>query len=196
MIYLSADEQEWAKRWLEHHGLSGRNVIAIHPGAHYETQRWPGEYYAELIGRIGRHGQAEVLLLGGPSDAKVVGEILAGGKGDTRACIQDDLRKFLAILSRCRMLVCNNSGPLHCAAALGIPTLSFMGPTVKERWMPLGGGHRVLRRDELPCIGCNSGRCLIETHDCMRLIAPEAAFETLRGELTWPPAANFRQNRP
>ncbi len=182
-LYISADEKGWARQWLDDRGLVNHTRIAIHPGAHYETQRWPVEYHARLIDLILRQTEAEVILLGSPSDAGVVDEILTRGTGNVHVCIQDDLRKFLAILSQCRMLVCNNSGPLHCAAALDIPTLSFMGPTVRELWMPVGEIHRVFRRDELPCIGCNSGRCRIGTHDCMSLIRPEAAFEIIRNTL-------------
>ncbi len=183
-IYLSADEKGWARQWLDEHGLLKRERIAIHPGAFYKTQRWPAEYYAALTELICRKTQAQVLLLGGPADAGIISEITARIKEDRCLCLQDDLRKCLAILSQCRMLVCNNSGPLHCAAALDIPTLSFMGPTVKEQWMPVGEIHRVFRRDDLPCIGCNSGSCRIETHDCMRLIRPEVVFENIRNELS------------
>jgi lipopolysaccharide heptosyltransferase II len=183
-LYISDDEKEWARQWLDDHGLLNKTRIAVHPGAHYETQRWPVEYYAELMGLIRQQSSAEIILLGGPSDTKVVEEILTNGQGNICVCIQVDLRKFLAILSQCRMLICNNSGPLHCAAALDIPTLSFMGPTVKELWMPVGEGHRVLRMDELPCIGCNSGHCSIKTHECMRLIRPEAVHEIVKRELS------------
>jgi lipopolysaccharide heptosyltransferase II len=188
-IYVSAEEKKWARQWLDDHGLLKKNRIAVHPGAYYETQRWPAAHYAELIDLIRRRSRLEVLLLGGPSDASGIEEILTRGKRDICVYLQDDLRKFLAILSQCRMLVCNNSGPLHCAAALDLPTLSFMGPTIKELWMPVGKGHRVLRRDELPCIGCNSGYCKIKTHDCMRLIMPETVFEIIRRE-----AEGFRES--
>ncbi len=202
VVYLSADEREWAGRWLDGHGLCGKVLIAVHPGAYYETQRWPIEYYAGLIDLMCQQTQWEVILLGGSSDAKVIDEILTRCERDISAYVQNDMRKFLAILSRCQMLVCNNSGPLHCAAALNIPTLSFMGPTVKELWMPMGEGHRVLRLDDLPCIGCNSGRCRIKTHDCMRMIGPEAAFKIIQKELfplfsgsgqVTPEGKNYRQ---
>ena len=178
-IYLGADEQAWADQWLQENGFHGKKVVAIHPGAYYETQRWLPEHYAELIRLIREQSQADVILFGGPSDIKVVDDIRSRVKMDSCVCIQDDLRKFLAILSQCQVLVCNNSGPLHCAAALKIPTISFMGPTVKEQWMPLGDIHCVLRLDDLPCIGCNCGWCKIKTHDCMRLISPEIVIEII-----------------
>jgi lipopolysaccharide heptosyltransferase II len=172
-IYLGADEQAWAGQWLQENGFKSKKIVAIHPGAYYETQRWLPEHYAELIRLIRERSQADVILFGGPMDIKFIDDIRSRDKMDISVCIQDDLRKFLAILSQCQLLVCNNSGPLHCAEALKIPTISFMGPTVKELWMPVGEEHHVLREDDLPCIGCNLSYCKIKTHDCMRRIKPE-----------------------
>jgi lipopolysaccharide heptosyltransferase II len=178
-INLGGDEKAWAHQWLQENGFQGKAIAAIHPGAYYETQRWLPEHYAELIRLIRERSQADVILFGGPSDIKVIDDIRSRVKMDICVCIQDYLRNFFAILSQCRVLVCNNSGPLHCAAALKIPTVSFMGPTVKEQWMPLGDIHRVLRLDDLPCIGCNCGWCKIKTHDCMRLISPERVINLI-----------------
>ncbi len=171
-IYLSTDEQAWAGQWLKENGFDGNKIVAIHPGAYYETQRWLPEYYAELILLIRGQTQTEVILFGSPSDAKVVNDIISKINVDVCVSIQEDIRKFFSILSRCQMMVCNNSGPLHCAVALNVPTISFMGPTDKEKWMPVGDFHKVFRIDRLPCIGCNLGYCKIKTHDCMRLITP------------------------
>jgi lipopolysaccharide heptosyltransferase II len=178
-IYLGADEQAWAGQWLQENGFQGKKIVAIHPGAYYETQRWLPDHYAELIRLIRERSQADVILFGGPSDIKVIDDIRSRVKMDICVCIQDDLRKFLAILSQCQVFVCNNSGPLHCTAALKIPTISFMGPTVKELWMPVGEEHYVLREDDLPCIGCNLGYCKIKTHDCMRRIKPERVINLI-----------------
>ncbi len=179
VIYLGADEQVWADQWLRENGFQSKKIVAVHPGAYYKTQRWLPEYYAGLIDLIRRKTTLEVVLLGGPPDVIVIEDILAGLKPPVCVSVQKDIRKFFAILAQCRLLVCNNSGPLHCAVALGIPTISFMGPTVKEQWMPVGDIHRVLREDDLPCIGCNLGYCRIGTHDCMRLIRPEKVIEVI-----------------
>jgi len=179
VIYLGRDEQAWAGQWLQENGFHGKKIVAIHPGAYYETQRWLPKHYAELIRLVRRQTPFEIVLLGGPSDAIVVEDILAMLNDPVCVSVQEDIRKFFAILSHCRLLVCNNSGPLHCAGALKIPTISFMGSTVKEQWMPIGEYHHVLRKDDLPCIGCNLGYCKIKTHDCMSSIRPESVFEII-----------------
>jgi len=181
-IYISDDEQVWARKWLADNGLQGNTVVGIHPGAHYQTQRWLPEYYAELIQLLRCQPQTGVILFGGPSDAKVIEEIISKVKTDICVSMQNNLRYLSALLAQCHIFICNNSGPLHIASALNIPTISFMGPTVKEQWTPISANHRVLRRDDLPCIGCNLGYCKIKSHDCMRLIGPEAVFEIIQSE--------------
>jgi heptosyltransferase-2 len=179
VIHLGVEEQAWAGQWLQENGFQNKKVVAIHPGAYYETQRWLPEYYAELIRLIHEQTQAEVIIFGGSSDATVLENILSKVSHPVCVSIQGDIRKFVALLSQCHIFVCNNSGPLHCAVALNIPTISFMGPTVKDLWMPVGEAHHVLREDNLPCIGCNLGYCKIKTHDCMRLIRPERVIDII-----------------
>jgi len=169
-IFLTDDEKKWAGDWLNKNGMGSNPVIGIHPGAYYETQRWPQERFAELIERLQKDKKLVPIIFGGPDDEHLVNRICSILHGEVTTYIALDLRKLAALISCCHVFVCNNSGPLHMAVALGTPTISLMGPTIKERWMPVGDIHTILRIDDLPCIGCNKGYCKINTHDCMRLI--------------------------
>ena len=73
--------------------------------------------------------------------------------------------------------MCNNSGPLHLAAALGVPTVSMMGPTDPVLWWPNGDDQIVIRKDA-GCGPCSLGRC--GPHKCMDLITVEEVFEKVR----------------
>lgn len=176
-LYLPPGERARAAGWLAGQRFSGRPLLGIHPGAYYETQRWPAEHYAALAGRL--QTRFDVILFGGPADEGLVERIRFGIPGGALAVVTPDIRRFAALLSCCRLLVCNNSGPLHVAAALDVPTVSFMGPTVKALWSPLGEGHVVLRMDGLSCIGCNRGVCPVGTLECMRRITPDMAAEAV-----------------
>ena len=169
-IFLSADEKNWAREWLNRNGLGSNPLVGVHPGAYYESQRWTAENFAELIDLLHADGKADVLLFGGPGDEAICHRIELKAATGVRSFLAADIREFLALLASCRVLVCNNSGPLHMAVALNVPTISTMGPTNKDRWMPMGPDHQVFRIDDLPCIGCNLGDCKIKTHNCMRLI--------------------------
>jgi lipopolysaccharide heptosyltransferase II len=179
-VFLSKGELASAREWLHERRNGSLPFIGIHPGASCETQRWPAEYYSKLGTLLLREGRKGVILFGGPADRQLI-EAMARRIGETvLTCITGDIRRFSALVACCQLLVCNNSGPLHVACALGIPTVSFMGPSVKERWTPRGNVHRVLRRDRLYCIGCNHGSCAMKTHACMRQIGPEDALEAIR----------------
>jgi len=171
-LFLNESEKNWTKEWLKNKGIVNKTVIGIHPGGHYITQRWPAAYFAELIRILSTAGSFEVILFGGTGDRDIVQRILENSPSIVTCFISGNIRKFISLLSSCDVFVCNNSGPLHIAVAMHIPTVSTMGPTVKERWWPIGDIHKVLRIDQLSCIGCNSGKCKIKTHDCMRMITP------------------------
>ena len=176
-MFLVEDEKQWARNWLRERRMGSRPVVGIHPGAYYESQRWPPDNFAELVCELQKARREELILFGGPGDEMLLDSIVSMSGEDILTYIPDDLRKFAALLSCCSVFICNNSGPLHMAVALKTPTISFMGPTDKNRWMSIGDIHKVLRMDDLPCIGCNLGYCKIKTHDCMRLISSQMVMD-------------------
>ena len=98
------------------------------------------------------------------------------------AVIDQPINVWAALLQRMDILICNNSGPMHIAAAVGTPTISFMGPTQYPRWKPWGEGHIIVRKN-IPCIGCNNGFCRIKTHECMQRIEVSEVMQHL--EQAW-----------
>ena len=182
-IYVTESEKEYAVNWLKNKKIGDRPIIGIHPGAHFESQRWPVARFAELVTKLNAEMKVNLIIFGSRGDREIVKRIVALSKDDVLTHISDDLRQFVALVSTCNVLICNNSGPLHIAIALKIPTISTMGPTDKIRWMPFGEIHQVLRVDELSCIGCNSGYCKIKTFDCMWLITPSMVMEALKSML-------------
>lgn len=182
-IFLTDDEKEWTHDWLKAKGVWGKPVVGIHPGGYYQTQRWLPERFAEVANQVKEDGYASVVMFGGPGEEGLVNRISSMIHGDVPAYCGHNLRRFAALIYSCCVLICNNSGPLHIAVALGIPTISFMGPTNQARWMPIGAIHTVFRMDDLPCIGCNLGSCKIKTHDCMRLITASMVLEAARNIL-------------
>lgn len=179
VIYLDEEERQWADSWLKERNLGHRPLLGIHPGGHYETQRWPVEYYSLLVGLIIDHKIFDIIVFGNPAEKETLEEIAEKNQQLPQVFADADMRRFFALLSRCRLLICNNSGPLHCAVALGVPTISFMGPTDKNRWYPLGEGHLILRRDNLSCIGCLQARCPIKTHECLYSIHPDEVWRKI-----------------
>ena len=182
-LFLGTEEMEWAGRWADRVNPERKRLVGIHPGAYYETQRWGAANFAGLIQRLSLESDCRVVLLGGLAEEGLVRRISEQVGEIPPVFISSNLRQALAMISRLDFLVCNNSGPLHMAAALSVPTLSFMGPTEISRWMPLGEKHRVLRAVELECIGCNRGICPKGTLECRNRISPEMMFHALKDHM-------------
>ena len=143
--------------------------IAVHPGGHYATQRWSPECFAELITLLtGRMGAACVVLAG-PGEQELCRHVCAATP-DALSPGPTTVREMMALVASCDLFIGNNSGPLHIASALGLPTVSVMGPTDPLRFAPRGAADRVVRRD-LPCSPCQRARCW--HHTCLRSIEPE-----------------------
>jgi len=160
-------------------------LVGIHPGGTHWTQRWPVEYFAELADELILSGSARVILCGGPSDWETIRQVQERMRAVPEVAPPfPSLRDFAVFLSHLDLLVCNNSGPLHLACAVGTKTFSFMGPTKAAQWWPKGEGHTVFRRDDLPCIGCGRGYCRMKNHDCMRGILPGELFQAVGKELS------------
>jgi ADP-heptose:LPS heptosyltransferase len=125
---------------------SGQKIVAIHPGGYYQSQRWPLERFAALARLLVDEMKEEIILIGGPEDKQIVrGIINEIGERNVRF-IYPGLKDMALILKDCKVLICNNSGPLHFAAALGVPTVSTMGPTDRTLWRPVGDNAIVVDR--------------------------------------------------
>ena len=182
-LFLTEEERQWGREWVKENVKGCNRIVGIHPGAHYESQRWLPERFAELANEVRKDRGTEVIIFGGPGDKRLVATISSMLDKNVVSYVTGDLRRFAALLSCCHVLACNNSGPLHMAVAINIPTISIMGPTNKDRWMPVGEIHKVLRADDIPCIGCNLGYCEMKTHECMKSITSSMVLEAVGGVL-------------
>jgi len=99
-----------------------------------------------------------------------------------------ELPLFLAVLKRAKIFISGDTGPLHFAAALGVPTISLFGPSRVENWAPLGEHHQALIGNPCGCDG-NSATCHSPSH-CLSAISPERVFAALQNAL------NLRQPAP
>ena len=155
-------------------------TITIHPGGHYESQRWPHDRFASLVKKILERYNAKVVIIGGPDDGETVGRIIKAIDDSDVKAVFPAMKDLAYLLSASSLLVCNNSGPLHLAAALGVPTVSMMGPTDPALWRPNGDNQIVVRKD-VGCNPCSRGRC--SGHQCMELITADEVFAAADSQL-------------
>lgn len=182
-IYLESEEKKRAKELLREKGLSRELLIGIAPGARWFTKRWPGENFAALgdllIGRL----SADILIVGDEADRQTsigVGQTMRNEPIQT--CGETSLRQLAALLELCDLLVCNDSGPMHLATAVGTPVVALFGPTVEEFGFGPWGNRNIVLSKPVPCRPCSlhgSDRCPKDHFDCMRLIEPEEVFDAV-----------------
>jgi len=181
-IYLMEDEIQWAKGYFASKNfVDGELKIAVHPGAHYQSQRWPVQYFAELIKKITDKFKVRVIVFSEKSEKKILAQMQdIVGMDNVEYAHDKTLRQFMALLSQCDLLICNNSGPLHIAVAENIPTVSITGPTDLNLWSPCGKEHVVIRHN-LPCSPCNLSFC--QRHKCMELVIVKEVEEAVDAQI-------------
>lgn len=141
-------------------------LIGIHPGARIATRRWGDERFAEVARRVVAETDAHVLWFSEPGDA--------GAPPPLERChpAKLEFRPFLSTLGRCRLLVCNDSGPMHLAGLLGVPVVAVFGPQQPEWFGPRGPNDRVVIRPEFWCRPCQDS-CIFDQPYCLRTIEPD-----------------------
>jgi heptosyltransferase-2 len=143
--------------------------IGVNPGAFYGTaKRWLPERFAAVADTLADRG-ARIVLVGGAAERPVGAAIAAQMRAPARVlCGETTLPELVGVLARLRLLVTNDSGPMHLAAALGVPVVAVFGPTDWRETHPLGEAHRVVR-EPVPCSPCGLRECPID-HRCMRRV--------------------------
>ncbi len=178
-LSLNGTQEMWAEAFLSRHRLKGRLLIGLNPGATYgEAKCWPPERFAELGRRLIQDNRASILIFGSSRpQEKALNAAIAGGIGE--GCLnlsgETSLLQLAALLRHCRLLVTNDTGTMHVAAAVGTRVIAIFGPTDPRTTSPLGEGHVVIRK-EVPCSPCLKRVCP-EDHRCMELISVANVFK-------------------
>lgn len=170
-VYVSDEEKEWARHYVGQSGIGdGERAVALHPGSFYPSQRWSMDGFAKVGAFLADRHRAHVFLFGDRSEETLLRMIHDRIDRERVTVFCDmDLRHVIALLGQCSLLVGNNSGLLHLASALGVPTVSIVGPTDFVLWQPCGRGHLVIRHP-VPCAPCSRPVC--RDHWCMKAISP------------------------
>ena len=153
--------------------------IAIQPGARWPNKRWPVEYFAELVRLLAqKFPDVRFAILGGKED-KSLGGIISRIEPErcSNLCGQTSLPEMVEWLRHCDLLITNDTGPMHVAAALGKPLMALFGPTEPRRTGPYGRLQNVLRID-LPCSPCLKSHCHYEKrNECLNALSPATVLE-------------------
>jgi len=131
--------------------LGGKRFVALFPGASIAERRWGAERFRGVAGELAGRG-IPVVVVGGECDAAEAGGVLQG-LGGLNLAGRTTLAETAAVIAQSALLLSGDSGVLHLAVGLGIPTVSLFGPGIEAKWGPKGERHLVLNK-QLPCSPC------------------------------------------
>ena len=175
--YISQADQRMADQLLEAENLTSHQpIVGMSPGAAWHTKRWPVDRFAELARQFSDAG-AQVIITGSPAERDHVAAIRARCPQLHDFVGSLSLGQLGGVIGRCHLFVANDSGPLHIARGLGVPTVSVFGSTDPGMFR-FTATDRVLRR-ELPCSPCaliGKNACPEGHFRCMLDISPTEVF--------------------
>ncbi len=158
--------------------LTPGNVLALCPGAEFgAAKKWPAEHYAEVARHHLQQG-GQVWLLGSPNDRDDCIVIATLAPGAVNLAGRTQLVDALDLLSVADQVICNDSGLMHVACALGRPTLGIFGSTSTAFTPPLGAQARVAAL-EMDCRPCFQRECPLGHLNCLRTLTPAMVLERL-----------------
>ncbi|MCG6957827.1 MAG: glycosyltransferase family 9 protein [Gemmatimonadetes bacterium] len=155
ILPVSEEQRASAQAILRGHGVSarpGRPLLMVHPGSGAEARRWPPARFAAVADHTVERHQASVVVLSGPREKELAASVTqAMRESATLVEATTSIPTLAALLAEADLLLCNDSGPMHVAAAVGTPVCALYGAQSAVAWAPLGSaGHRTLQ-PPLPC---------------------------------------------
>ena len=184
-LYPGAEERQVVDELLGAGAEGDRPLVALAPGSVWATKRWP--HYPALARSLA--SRARIVVIGGHDDAPLAAEILAAA-GDTGAVDATGRLTLLAsaeLIGRARVIVSNDSAPLHLASAMDTPTVAVFGPTVPAfGFGPLAERSAIIEDEMLACRPCDRHgprRCPLGHWKCMLNQSPARVAGIVTGYL-------------
>ncbi len=179
-ISLPVAVREKSRRMLRSMGVNlNRPLFGLHPGGLYgRAKHWGDDRYRETATRLRASGY-DVVLLTSPGEREQAEAIASDAEGLCMIGQDGDVLQLAAAISNCSVIITNDSGPLHLAAALAVPSVSIFGPTDPGRTV-IPGATRVIRKP-IGCQPCYQRECPLRHHRCMAEITVDEVYAAAVG---------------
>ena len=177
-IHITEEDDAHVEKLLKEHAIVDP-VVVINAGAKSYLKRWTTVGFAEVADRLISDCKASVVFVGLKEDEAIVSEIMAKMKYKPYNLTgKTNVRQLAGLLKRSRLLITNDSAPLHLGSAVGVKVVALFGPTDPRKYGPTGE-FDVVVREKLSCAPCEKAECA-RNYECMRLIPPDAVFDAAR----------------
>lgn len=162
--------------------------VALQPGARWQNKRWPVARYAELVKALrARHPDLRFAILGGQEDREL-GAAITNPNGRPQECLdltgRLSLPEMVEWIRASAIMVTNDTGPMHVAAAIGVPVIGLFGPTEPRRTGPYGQVQFTLQATALACVPCMKSTCHHRPHlECLETFPVERVVAAVERRL-------------
>lgn len=170
---LADTDRQSCDALLQTTGLVPARTVLVHPGARLPSRRWPAERYARVADGLAAQGW-QIAVTGTEDERPVTRQLLAlmatpavDLTGATR------LGALAALVAQCRLVVSNDTGISHIAAAVGTPSVVVASGSDTRRWAPLNAERHTVLSHDLPCRPCAHHVCPLPGHPCAQAITVE-----------------------
>lgn len=173
-----SEKGEFVKKFLTSHKIDkSEALVAVCPSARWQSKQWFPESLEKLIVRL-ITDKCRVVLVGGKEDKAMADRLASNLPSDRVISLagQTDLLQLGIILETAKVLVTNDTGPMHLAAAIGTPVVAIFGPTDPELTGPYGEGHTVLT-SSMACSPCFKKDC--RSRECLSRISVDEVYSAV-----------------
>lgn len=169
-LQLKEEDSQFADQYLAERGIrKGEFLVGVHAGARSAVRQWGKANFDRVAERLLERFPIRILWFEDPNE-KLCPE------DPSLVHVSLPLRQFMAVLSKCRLFICNDSGPMHIATAVGVPVVAVFGPTEPTWFGPLGAGNRLVIQSGFWCRPCFD-YCLFDKPYCLRTISTESVYD-------------------
>ncbi len=158
---------------------SDRPLIVLNPGANYGSAKcWPAEKYAALADELTDRYDARVVASLSPKEREIADRLASAARRPIEIFVDPPLGlgPLKALVRRCRLLITNDTGPRHFAAAFGVPVVTIFGSS-DPAWTDTRYARERIAMLDLDCQPCMERVCPLKHHHCMKLLEPEMVLE-------------------
>jgi ADP-heptose:LPS heptosyltransferase len=171
-----ASDRAQVDRWWESLGGRPAGYVCVHPGARWRSRRWPAERFAEVAAALRARG-CPIVLTGSTGEAETLARFRASMQEPLiDAAGRTSLGGLAELLAGARLLLCNDTGVSHLAAALRTPSVVVSSGADAQRWAPIDTQRHRMLHHATPCRPCTFEQCPYG-HECALGVSPERVLQ-------------------
>lgn len=176
--HLTNESEEFANSFISNL-IRKEFIIGIIPSGGWDSKRCPKEKWVEIIKSLLEKVSCNVLILWGPEDFNDA-NFIKNNVNDSVLAPETDIKQLAGLISKCNLVIANDSGPMHLSAALGIPTIGLYGPTDPKKHGPYSDKSDYVLKSDLHCIVCNKLICPYNKECFFQMDTAEIIFKAIK----------------